>query len=75
MSLGLSSPDATEIRAAVERVTEAARAASKAVFAFVTDREDAARLEGQGVTAFVMSSDQGFLRAGATRALDALRAV
>ena len=73
VAIGLSSPDAPEILEASLQVIEAARSAAKPVCAFAGDAADAAWLGRYGVTALVLSSDQGFLRAGAARALDAMR--
>ena len=72
-AMGLSSTDAPEIRDAVLRVSTAAHMAAKPVCAFVADAQDASWLEQQGVSVFLLSSDHGFLRAGASRALGSIR--
>ena len=69
VALGVASPQASEIRDAVVRIAASASAAGKPVCVFVSDAEDAARLQSEGATVFVVGSDQGFLYAGARHAL------
>ena len=69
VALGAASSDAVEIRDAVVRICAAARAVGKPVCVFIGDASEAAWLAAQGAVAFVVSSDQGFLRAGARQAL------
>lgn len=69
VALDERSPKAPTVRAATLRVIEAARLARKAVFMLVSSPAEAAEFRALGVVGFVISSDQGFLRAGATQAL------
>jgi 2-keto-3-deoxy-L-rhamnonate aldolase RhmA len=66
-SLGADSPDAPEIRALVERISAAAKRHAMPLLAHVgaIDAADADWLRGQGVTAFVVASDQAFMRQAA----------
>jgi 2-keto-3-deoxy-L-rhamnonate aldolase RhmA len=73
VALGAESADAPELRSAVERIGRAARAAGKPVCVFASGQEEASWLQGQGATAFVVSSDQGFIRKAAAQALAEIR--
>ena len=73
VALGAKSSDAPEVRSAVERIGKAARAAGKPVCVFVGGKDEAAWLQSEGATAFVVSSDQGFLRKAAAQALGEMR--
>jgi 2-keto-3-deoxy-L-rhamnonate aldolase RhmA len=75
VALGAKSSDAPELRSAVERIGRAARAAGKPVCVFVGGREEAAWLQSQGATAFVVSSDQGFIRKAGAQALEEIRSL
>jgi 2-keto-3-deoxy-L-rhamnonate aldolase RhmA len=69
--LGAASPDAPEVRAAVERIATAARAAGKPLCAHVGDIDggEARWLASLGVTAFIVASDQGLMRRAAAQLL------
>lgn len=73
--LGTNSPDAPEIRALVERIAEAAKRHGMPLLAHVgaIDAADADWLREQGVTAFIVASDQGFMRQAALANLAKLR--
>jgi 2-keto-3-deoxy-L-rhamnonate aldolase RhmA len=68
-AMGAKANDAPEVRAAVERIARAARAAAKPVCVFVGGLAEATWLKQEGATAFVVSSDQGFMRRAAAQAL------
>jgi staphyloferrin B biosynthesis citrate synthase len=57
------------VHAAIKRVTQAARAVGKPICAMAGSTADAAALQALGVTAFIVASDQGFLRQAAVKAL------
>lgn len=57
------------VRAAVLRITDAARAANMPTIALVSGREDACAMRDLGVTAFLHSNDQNLLKAAAERAV------
>ena len=69
VALGADAMDAPVVHAAIERVTQAARAARKPICAMAGSTADAAALQALGVTAFIVASDQGFLRQAAAKAL------
>lgn len=75
VALGAKSSDASEVRSAVERIGIAARAAGKPVCVFVGNLEEASWLLDQGATAFVVASDQGFIRKAGAQALAEIRAL
>ncbi|MEP9375210.1 aldolase/citrate lyase family protein [Aquabacter sp. CN5-332] len=75
VAFGAKSSDAPEVRGAVERIGRAARAAQKPICMFVGGREEASWLRDEGATAFVVSSDQGFIRKAAGQALAEIRAL
>ena len=75
VALGAKSSDAPEVRSAVERIGKAARAAGKPVCVFAGGREEAAWLREEGATAFVVASDQGFMRKAAAQALADIRSL
>ena len=54
---------------AVERIGKAARAAGKPICVFVGGQAEASWLRDQGASAFVVASDQGFMRKAAAQAL------
>jgi staphyloferrin B biosynthesis citrate synthase len=72
VSLGAAAPDAPEVRAALERIAAAARARSKPLCAYCgrLNEQEFSWLRSVGVTAFIVSSDQGLLRAAGTDALE-----
>jgi 2-keto-3-deoxy-L-rhamnonate aldolase RhmA len=75
VAMGAKSSDAPEVRSAVERIGRAARAANKPVSVFVGSQTEAAWLRDQGATAFVIASDQSFMRKAADQALAEIRAL
>jgi 2-keto-3-deoxy-L-rhamnonate aldolase RhmA len=72
-SMGFDSVDAPEVRHAVQTVAKSAKAAQKALGAAVTSMEEFEWLRGLGTTMIIISSDHGFLRAGAAKALTEAR--
>jgi len=75
IALGVDSPSAAPVVAATEKIAAAARVAGKALCAHV-DRVDSREmpwLRSLGVTAFIVSSDQGLMRRAALQALDSFR--
>jgi staphyloferrin B biosynthesis citrate synthase len=75
VALGAKSSDAPEVRSAVERIGAAARAAGKPVCVFVAGQSEAAWLRDKGATAFVVASDQSFIRKAAAQALAEIRSL
>jgi 2-keto-3-deoxy-L-rhamnonate aldolase RhmA len=71
--MGVSSPDAPEVRAAAERIASAARRAGKPVMVFVGSNKDAVSMREIGASAFIYSSDQGLMRQAAARVLQEFR--
>jgi 2-keto-3-deoxy-L-rhamnonate aldolase RhmA len=69
VALNAESSGAPAVRAASERIAAAARSAGKPVCVFVGSVAEATWLKEQGASAFVVSSDQGFLRRAAAQAL------
>ncbi|SLN40697.1 5-keto-4-deoxy-D-glucarate aldolase [Pseudooceanicola marinus] len=61
------------VKAATEAITAAARAAGKPICVMASGPEDAAALAAQGATAFIVSSDQTFLRKAAAATLTETR--
>ena len=72
-AFGDESPEPPAVRQAVERIAAAARQSGKAVSVFVTGRKEADWLKSLGASAFILSSDQGFLRQAAMRGLAEMR--
>jgi 2-keto-3-deoxy-L-rhamnonate aldolase RhmA len=77
IALGASSPAAPAVIEATETIAAAARAAGKALCAHVdrVDSPDVAWLRGLGVSAFIVSSDQGLLRSAAMLAATTFRSL
>jgi 2-keto-3-deoxy-L-rhamnonate aldolase RhmA len=73
VALGAPSIDAPPVRNAVTRIAAAARKARKALCAMVGQTADASWLKELGATAFIISSDQGFMRQAASAALSEFR--
>jgi len=67
------SVDPPRTREAAERIAKAALRAKKAVSVYVGDAGEAARLKALGASAFVLSSDQSFLRQAAIKSLGEVR--
>ncbi|MFT8244890.1 HpcH/HpaI aldolase family protein [Roseomonas sp. BN140053] len=74
-AMGAPTNDAPPIRDAVERIAAAARRVNKPVAVFVGGMKEAEWLRGVGATAFVYSSDQGFMKQAANKALSDIRAL
>jgi 2-keto-3-deoxy-L-rhamnonate aldolase RhmA len=74
VALGAPSMDAPPVRDAVTRIAAAARKARKPLCAMVGQTADARWLKELGATAFIVSSDQGFMRQAASAALTDFRA-
>lgn len=75
VALGAESSDAPPLRTAVERIGAAARNANKPVAVFVGTKAEAEWLQDQGASAFVVASDQGFIRKAGGQALDEIRSL
>lgn len=75
VALGAKSSEAPEVRRAVERIATAARAAAKPICVFVGGQAEASWLRDQGATAFVVASDQSFMRKAAAQALAEIRSL
>ncbi|MFL9824324.1 HpcH/HpaI aldolase family protein [Rhodoplanes sp. SY1] len=73
-AFGDETPDPPAVRRAVERITTAARAAGKSISVYAANGKEAAWLKELGASTFVVSSDQGFLRAGALAGLADVKA-
>lgn len=73
-AFGDESADPPAVRQAVERITAAARAAGKSISVYAANGKEAAWLKELGASTFVVSSDQGFLRAGALAGLADVKA-
>jgi 2-keto-3-deoxy-L-rhamnonate aldolase RhmA len=71
LTVALNAPgnDAPVVQRAVERITAAVRAVNKPVCVMVGNKAEAAAFKQLGASAFIVSSDQGFMRRAATQAL------
>jgi 2-keto-3-deoxy-L-rhamnonate aldolase RhmA len=69
VALGAQGPDAEEVKQATLRIAAAAKAAGKAVCAMTPGGADARWLKELGISAFIVSSDQGLMRQAALRTL------
>ena len=65
VALGCVSPDDPPVVAAVERICAVAAAAGRPVGMFLPRASDVAQWRAKGASLFFLSSDHGFLRAGA----------
>ncbi len=74
-AFGAPSNDAPQIRDAVDRIAAAAKRAGKPVSVFVGSMKEAEWLRGIGASCFVYSSDQGFMKQAAAKALAETRAL
>jgi staphyloferrin B biosynthesis citrate synthase len=72
-AFGDQANDPPAVREAVERICEAARRAQKPISVYVGAAAEAAWLRELGASAFILSSDQGFLRQAAAQGLSQLR--
>ncbi|WP_210317141.1 HpcH/HpaI aldolase family protein [Oryzicola mucosus] len=75
VAMGAASTDAPEIKNACTRIIAAARNAGKPVAVMVGTAEEAARFREMGASAFIVSSDQTFMRQAAMRAFADVAAV
>lgn len=69
VALGEAGQDALPVRAATEKVIAAARSVGKPVCLMVASAAEAAAFRSLGVSAFLVSSDQGFMRQAAMKTL------
>lgn len=69
VALGESATDAPAVRQATEKIVAAARSAGKPVCIMVGSAGEADTFRTLGASAFLVSSDQGFLRQAALKAL------
>ena len=72
-SMGFDSVDAPQVRQAVQTVAKSASMAGKILGAAVTSIAEIEWLRGLGATMIIISSDHGFLRVGAAKALTEAR--
>jgi staphyloferrin B biosynthesis citrate synthase len=75
VAYGAASQDAEPVRRATERVIAAAKAVGKPVCVMVGSIADTAAFRAQGVNAFIVGSDQTFLRQGAAKVVADLAAL
>jgi staphyloferrin B biosynthesis citrate synthase len=73
IALGCTSPDDPKVIAACDRIIAACTAAERPVGMFTSMPNDAPMWQAKGVTLFLLSSDHGFIRDGASRLRDAAR--
>jgi staphyloferrin B biosynthesis citrate synthase len=69
VALGAASSSAPEVQDAVRRISAAARSANKPVCVMVGSASEAKPFQELGASAFIVSSDQGFMRRAASDAL------
>jgi staphyloferrin B biosynthesis citrate synthase len=69
VALGAASSSAPEVQEAVRRISSAARSANKPVCVMVGSINEAKPFQELGASAFIVSSDQGFLRRAASETL------
>ena len=69
VAFGAPSNTAPAVQAAVERITGAARAVGKPVCVMVNTADEAGGFQRLGASAFIVSSDQGFMRRAAAKVL------
>jgi staphyloferrin B biosynthesis citrate synthase len=74
VALGAESMTAPVVESAVARILEAANRAGKPVCIMVANAAEAAKFQSRGASAFIVASDQGFLRLAANRVLEDFRA-
>lgn len=75
VAYGVANASAPEVRNACDRILEAARKVGKPVAVMVASAEEAAGFKEKGATAFIVASDQGFMRKAATAAYADLAAL
>ncbi|WP_137392249.1 HpcH/HpaI aldolase family protein [Rhodoligotrophos defluvii] len=75
VALQASGMDAPEIVGACEKIIAAAKGVNKPVAMMVANADEARRFRAMGVSAFIVSSDQGFMRQAALKAYSDIAAV
>jgi 2-keto-3-deoxy-L-rhamnonate aldolase RhmA len=75
VAMNAGAMDAPEIIAACAKIMAAAKAAGKPVAIMAGSPEEATRYRDMGATAFIISGDQGFLRAAASAAYKTFSAI
>lgn len=75
VAYGASGMDAPEIREACSRIMSAAKKVGKPVAVMVATAEEATRFREMGASAFIVASDQGFMRQAAAKTYAELAAV
>ncbi|WP_102960151.1 HpcH/HpaI aldolase family protein [Mangrovicella endophytica] len=75
VAMGATSPADPKVQAASERIAAAAIAAGKPVCVMVGSLAEAQGFRGIGVSAFIVSSDQGLMRQAATAVLNDFAAI
>jgi 2-keto-3-deoxy-L-rhamnonate aldolase RhmA len=70
VAFGAPANNAPIVQSAVERITKAVRAANKPVCVMVGTAEEATGFKKLGASAFIVSSDQGFMRRAASQVLN-----
>jgi 2-keto-3-deoxy-L-rhamnonate aldolase RhmA len=73
VAMGAESPNASAVQSATERIAKAAMAAGKPVCVMVGAIAEAAPFRALGVTAFIVSSDQGLMRQAAGKVVSDFR--
>jgi len=73
LALNAESSSSADVTSAVERVTTAAKAVGKPVMVMTGAREEGDSFAAMGATAFILSSDQGFIRKAGMQMLQAFR--
>jgi 2-keto-3-deoxy-L-rhamnonate aldolase RhmA len=73
VALGATSPKASEVIDAVERVCRAGQAAGRPTGMFLSDMDEIPRWRALGATVFILGSDHGFLLQGARTMADRFR--
>lgn len=73
LALNASSSSSDEVSAAVAKVTKAAKVVGKPVAVMAGTREEGDAFAAMGATAFILSSDQGFIRKAGAQMLQAFQ--
>jgi 2-keto-3-deoxy-L-rhamnonate aldolase RhmA len=74
VSLGCESPDDPQVVAAVREICAACRKAGRAIGMFLSRPEDVPQWREEGVSLFILSSDQDFILKGARALAASIRA-
>ncbi|MER8827462.1 aldolase/citrate lyase family protein [Mesorhizobium sp. M0938] len=75
VAFGATGMEAPQVRDACDRIFAAAKRAGKPVAVMVASAEEAARFRGMGAGAFIVASDQGFMRQAAMKAYGEIASV